>query len=68
MRKQFALALGLILFALTSCAYAVQKEDTKTPPEKHAARSSPGQRFSEPSPPWALTASKSRRWMAQRKP
>ena len=34
MRKQFALALGLILIALTSCAYAVQKEDTKAPPEK----------------------------------
>jgi len=34
MRKKFALALGLILIALTSCAYAVQKEDTKAPPEK----------------------------------
>ena len=34
MRKQFALALGLILIALTCCAYAVQKEDTKAPPEK----------------------------------
>ena len=33
MRKQFALALGLILIALASCAYAVQKDDTKTPPE-----------------------------------
>ena len=33
MRKQFALALGLILIALTSCAYAVQKDETKTPPE-----------------------------------
>jgi Cu/Ag efflux protein CusF len=34
MRKQFALALGLMLIVLTSCAYAVQKEDTKAPPEK----------------------------------
>ena len=34
MRKPFALALGLTLTALTSCAYAVQKEDTKAPPEK----------------------------------
>jgi hypothetical protein len=34
MRKKLALALGLILIALTSCAYAVQKEDTKAPPEK----------------------------------
>jgi hypothetical protein len=34
MRKQFVLALELILIALTSCAYAVQKEDTKAPPEK----------------------------------
>jgi Cu/Ag efflux protein CusF len=31
MRKQFALALGLILIALTSCAYALQKDETKTP-------------------------------------
>ena len=34
MRKKLALALGLILIALTSCTYAVQKEDTKAPPEK----------------------------------
>ena len=34
MRKKLALALGLILIALTSCAYAVQKEDTKASPEK----------------------------------
>jgi hypothetical protein len=34
MRKQFALALGLTLIALTSCAYAVQKGDTQAPPEK----------------------------------
>jgi hypothetical protein len=34
MRKQFALALGLMLIALTGCADAVQKEDTKAPPEK----------------------------------
>ncbi len=33
MRKQFALALGLILIALTCCAYAVQKDETKTPPQ-----------------------------------
>ena len=33
MRKQFALALGLMLIALTSCAYAVQKDETKTPPQ-----------------------------------
>jgi hypothetical protein len=33
MRKQFALALGLILIALTSCAYAQQKDETKTPPQ-----------------------------------
>ena len=33
MRKQFALALGLILIALTSCAYAVQKDDTKPRPQ-----------------------------------
>jgi Cu/Ag efflux protein CusF len=33
MRKQFALALGLILIALTSCAYALQKDETKTPPQ-----------------------------------
>jgi Cu/Ag efflux protein CusF len=30
MRKQFALALGLVLIALASQALAVQKEDTKT--------------------------------------
>jgi hypothetical protein len=34
MRKQFALALGLILVALTSCAYAAQNQETKAPPEK----------------------------------
>jgi hypothetical protein len=34
MRKQFALALGLMLIALISCAYAIQKEDAKAPPEK----------------------------------
>jgi len=33
MRKQFALALGLILIALTGCAYALQKDETKTPPQ-----------------------------------
>jgi hypothetical protein len=33
MRKQFALALGLILITLTSCAYAQQKDETKTPPQ-----------------------------------
>ena len=33
MRKQFALALGLILIALTSCVYAVQKDDTKPRPQ-----------------------------------
>jgi hypothetical protein len=32
MRKQLALVLGLILISLTSCAYAQQKEETKTPP------------------------------------
>jgi Cu/Ag efflux protein CusF len=42
MRKQFALALGLMLIVLTCCAYAVQKEDTKAPPEK-AQRESAGQ-------------------------
>ena len=41
MRKKLALALGLILIALTSCAYAMQKEDTKAPPEK-AQRESAG--------------------------
>ena len=34
MRKHFALALGLTLIALSNCAYAVQKEDTKAPTEK----------------------------------
>jgi len=34
MRKQFALALGLIFVALTSCAYAMQNQETKAPPEK----------------------------------
>jgi Cu/Ag efflux protein CusF len=33
MRKQFALALGLILIVLTICAYAQQKDETKTPPQ-----------------------------------
>jgi hypothetical protein len=33
MRKQFAMALGLILITLTSCAYAVQKDETKAPPQ-----------------------------------
>jgi hypothetical protein len=33
MRKQFVLALGLIIIALTSCAYAVQKDDTKPRPQ-----------------------------------
>jgi hypothetical protein len=33
MRKQFALALGLIFVALASCAYALQKEEAKTPPQ-----------------------------------
>ena len=33
MRKQFALALGLILIALTCCAYAVQKDEAKMPPQ-----------------------------------
>jgi len=33
MRKRFALALGLILIALTCCAYGVQKDETKTPPQ-----------------------------------
>jgi hypothetical protein len=31
MCKQFAMALGLILIALTSCAFAQQKDETKTP-------------------------------------
>jgi len=30
MRTRFALALGLILISLASCAYAIQKDDTKT--------------------------------------
>ena len=34
MRKQFVLALGLILIALTGCAYALQQEETKAPPER----------------------------------
>jgi Cu/Ag efflux protein CusF len=34
MRKHFALALGLILIAFTCCAYAAQKDETKTPPQK----------------------------------
>jgi hypothetical protein len=33
MHKQIVLALGLILIALTSCAYAVQNNETKTPPQ-----------------------------------
>jgi hypothetical protein len=33
MRKPFALALGLILIALTSSAYGLQKDETKTPPQ-----------------------------------
>jgi hypothetical protein len=33
MRKQFVLALGLILVTLASCAYALQKDETKTPPQ-----------------------------------
>jgi hypothetical protein len=33
MRKQFALALGLTLIALTGCAYALQKDESKTPPQ-----------------------------------
>ena len=31
MRKQFVLALGLILITITSCAYALQKDETKAP-------------------------------------
>ena len=34
MHKQFALALGLIFVALTSCAYAMQNQETNAPPEK----------------------------------
>jgi len=34
MHKQSALALGLIFVALTSCAYAMQNQETKAPPEK----------------------------------
>ena len=33
MRKQFVLALGLILIIFTSCAYAQQKDQAKTPPQ-----------------------------------
>ena len=33
MRNQLALALGLILITLTSCAYAGQKDDTKPRPQ-----------------------------------
>jgi hypothetical protein len=33
MRKQFALALGLFLIAVTSCAYALQQNEAKTPPQ-----------------------------------
>jgi hypothetical protein len=33
MRKQFALALGLIFIALASIAYAQQKNETQTPPQ-----------------------------------
>ena len=42
MRKQFALALGLMIIALTCCAYAQQKDETKTPPQ-NAPRESAGQ-------------------------
>jgi hypothetical protein len=33
MRKQFVLALGLILITIASCAYAQQKDEAKTPPQ-----------------------------------
>jgi hypothetical protein len=33
MRKRFALALGLVLIALACSAYALQKDETKTPPQ-----------------------------------
>ena len=33
MRKQCVLALGLIFIALASCAFAQQKDETKTPPQ-----------------------------------
>jgi hypothetical protein len=33
MRKQYALALGLVFTALTNCASAQQKDETKTPPQ-----------------------------------
>jgi len=33
MRKQFVLALGLILVTLASCAFAQQKDEAKTPPQ-----------------------------------
>ena len=33
MRKPFVLAVGLILIALAGCAYALQQEETKTPPQ-----------------------------------
>ena len=67
MRKQFALALGLVLIALASQALAAKRMIRK---RRRVTRSGSlaGQRFSELSPLWAWTASKSRRWMAQRKP
>jgi hypothetical protein len=33
MRKPLALPFGLILITITSCAYAIQKDETKTPPQ-----------------------------------
>jgi hypothetical protein len=39
MRKQLGLALGLILITLTSCAYALQKDETKTPPQNTSRES-----------------------------
>jgi hypothetical protein len=33
MRRQFVLALGLILITLASCAFAQQKDEAKTPPQ-----------------------------------
>jgi len=41
MRKQFVLALGLILITIASCAFAQQKDEAKTPPQ-NAPRESAG--------------------------
>lgn len=40
MRKQFVMALGLILIIFTSLAYAQQKDGTKTPPQNTPRESS----------------------------